>query len=371
MRVLAIAGRPLDSLGGAERSLARLCRALARRCEVLVLVPGGGLPFDDAGGVALARLDPDDPAATFARIRDAGGAPDIVYLSDKALIREPARLAALVAAFPRARVVFKESTDGKLLKRLAALPPAAAEEVERSIRAVVCVSARIRESFERSGLFDGRLASIPNGVDTEVFRPAAEGEREEIRARLGLPPAVPTFLFAGRFAEKKNLDVVYGAWLDRERRQGPGARLVLVGRAHKHYDEGILRLLREDLRSVTFAGPFRTDEEMLPFYRACDFFLAPTSREGLSNAFLEAAACGLYPVVSRASGYADVVADERSGILVEERNTSAVIRALDAILADPDEYRRRGVEHAREAVRRGFDLASVAARYLELFRGLA
>ncbi len=376
MKVLAVSGRPLDGLGGAERSLARLCGALSRRCRVTILAPGDRLPmpFDPEAPLEI-RSYPDHPDgegldAALDVLPGDGEPPGIIYLPDKAAIKRPERLARLRRRWPSARVVFKESTDGKLLKLLDRMDGPAARAVVDAIDSVVCVSSAIESRFAADGRFADRLVRIPNGVDTARFSPVSPQRRRAIRNALGLPAHRPVCLFAGRFADKKNLDVIYGAWLTGERQWGRWATLVLVGAPHKPYDEEILRLMTETLETIRVVGPFRRDDEMVQWMRAADVFLAPTSREGLSNAFLEACSCGLYPVVSTASGYGDVISDETVGIQVEERNTSDVIRALDRIRRDPETFRDRGRTLTRAAVVDGFDLDRVADAYLDLFRRL-
>jgi len=67
-----------------------------------------------------------------------------------------------------------------------------------------------------------RTLVLRNGVDTEGFRPAASGEREDLRRGLGLPLGEPLVLFVGRFVPKKGFSVVVAAASDTY-------RLVLVG----------------------------------------------------------------------------------------------------------------------------------------------
>ena len=376
VRVLAVSGRPLDGLGGAERSLARLCGALARRCRVTILAPGNRLPMpSDPEAPLEIRSYPDGPDdegldAALNALPGDGDPPEIIYLPDKAAIKRPERLARLRRRCPSARVVFKESTDGKLLKLLDRMDGPAARAVVDAIDSVVCVSSAIESRFRADGRFADRLVRIPNGVDTARFSPVSPQRRRAIRQTLSLPDHQPVCLFAGRFADKKNLDVIYGAWLTGEKKWGRWAALVLVGAPHKPYDEEIIRLMTETLQTIRVVGPFRRDDEMVQWMRAADVFLAPTSREGLSNAFLEACSCGLYPVVSTASGYGDVITDETVGIRVEERNTSDVIRALDRIRRDPETFRERGRTRTRAAAVDGFDLDRVADAYLALFKRL-
>lgn len=378
LNVFAIAGRPLNSVGGAERSLARLCRALASRCTIDLVAPDAALPYQTARPLKTLTIHSyrqDTPEHDISRILEQlklqGRRCDILYLGDKSCLKRPELLRTCKNIFPGSTVVLKETTAGKLLKVLNRLSPHDAEYCLNTIDRVVCISAHIQKIFSGVPGIKNRLSCIPNGIDTTLFSPPAPKEKQRCRQYLNLPEDQVIVLFAGRFAEKKNIDVIYGAWRDLEKRRPNPGLLVLLGHAHKYYDAGILRLIREDLRHARIVDPVFLDEDLASWYKASDFFLAPTSREGLSNAFLESAACGLYPIVTSLSGYDDVILNEESGMIVEERNTSDVIRCLDTILTNPDEYRRRGRTTLRNIICARYDIETVADRYIELFTTLS
>ncbi len=365
LRIVAISGRPIDSLGGAERSLARLCKALSAHHDLQLLAPttdGATITNDGREDFYLYN--------DVMKKLESVGAVDIIYLGSHFMLKTPTAFSRMKTLFPTAKLVLKETTAGKLIRVLARLEKQEASQILRDLDAIVCTSYRIWHDYQYLSGFNGQLELIPNGVDTRLFAPVTEETQTRIRRRLGLDTSRPLVIFSGRFAEKKNLDVIYGAWLDMERHFGDWAQLVLVGKIHKHYDAGIVRLMREDLRNVKFIGPFSRDEDLASCYQAADFFLAPTSREGLSNAFLEASACGLYPVVTAISGYEDVITTPKSGMLVEERNTSDVIRCLKMLNLNPDTYRRYARDCLRPHIVSNHDIHHVAQLYHNLFTRL-
>ncbi|MBF0609993.1 MAG: glycosyltransferase family 4 protein [Magnetococcales bacterium] len=377
MKILALGSRPPDALGGAERSLARLMMRLARTHEVLLAVPGQSLPCDPGPQdgqpelVALPEtMEPEILERILCKRIAAGWKPDILVTFDKGCFKNPGILEVLRRHLPDTPLVVKESTEGKFRRLLSeTLPPAQGRYVLENIHRMVCVSKRVRANFEEANLFPGRLVDIPNGVDTNRFHPVTPAEKIRIRQSLGLPDEkMPLFLVAGRFAEKKNLDMVFGAWFDLERRLGNFGFLLLLGAPHKAYDVPLLDLFRRELKNVRIVAPVQKDENLARWYQACDFLLAPTSREGLSNVCLEGMSSGLFPVVSRASGYEDLVQGAETGLLVEERNTSQLIRAMELILKDPASFSERGRTHARQVVVSGYDLTLVAQHYEALFQ---
>lgn len=89
---------------------------------------------------------------------------------------------------------------------------------------------------------------------------------------------------------------------------------------------------------VVFAGPVLGSRKSA-LYESADLFVMPTRREGLRQeafgmVYLEAALHGLPVIGGRAGGADEAVLDGRTGLLVDGDDASAVVAALDALLAD-------------------------------------
>ncbi|MDP6529454.1 MAG: glycosyltransferase [Gemmatimonadota bacterium] len=89
----------------------------------------------------------------------------------------------------------------------------------------------------------------------------------------------------------------------------------------------------------------RIPEELHGF----EVFVAPSRREGLGVAVLEAAACGVPVVASRVGGLPETVDDGRSGILLEPEDVDALATALIQLCTDAGLRARMG-RHGREWV---------------------
>lgn len=91
---------------------------------------------------------------------------------------------------------------------------------------LVVVTAELRRSYRRrAGAPEDRTAVVPNGVDTDLFRPLP---RDECRRRLGWPPEAKIAVFVGSFYPHHGLENIISA-IPRVRAKVPQGRFAFVG----------------------------------------------------------------------------------------------------------------------------------------------
>ncbi|HEY2029866.1 MAG TPA: glycosyltransferase family 4 protein [Myxococcales bacterium] len=211
----------------------------------------------------------------------------------------------------------------------------------------VSICDPIAKELARAGIDPSRIHPIPNGVDTDVFRPATADERAKLRHQLALSP-LPAVVYSGRLARVKGVDVLLEAWPRLETQ----AQLVIVGDGEEA--EG-LRTRAATLRNVRFAG--RVDDPGR-WLRAADVAVLPSRGEGLSVALLEAMACGVPTVATAVGGSPGAIADGVDGLLVPPEDPQALADALLRASRTPAlgvGARRRVVErHSMDAIARQF-----------------
>ena len=210
-----------------------------------------------------------------------------------------------------------------------------------------------------------RSRVIPYGVDVAAFSPAPE-RRSLWRERLGIPDGAPLLLGVGRMATKKGFQVLIEV-LPALLAEFPELWVVLAGGGDLL--AGFRAAVRPWGDRVHLPGPVLRDT--LPdLYRAADLFVLPAVHDGkgnvdgLPNVILEAMASGLPVVASGISGIPLAVEDERTGLLVAERDPAALLGALRRLLADPAAARSMG-ERGRRKAEAELTWDAVAARYRE------
>lgn len=362
------------SVGGIQTQTLALARGLVGLgTEVHVVTrPAPGCPARETiGGVTVHRagLARGGPAATIAYVALAartvaslGTRVEVVHAHQLLSPASAALLAGGVVGTPFIVTAHASGSVGDVasLARQGPLGRARLLALGRRAAAFVAVSGPIRDELRRAGVPAGRIRSIPNGVDTDRFRPTDDAGRRAARRALALPP-VPVVLYAGRLAPEKGVDVLVDAWAE-ARRRGALGTLVLVGdgperRAleRRARDQGVLGAIR-------FAG---AAADVAPWLAAADVFALPSRQEGLSVALLEAMASGLAVVATDVGGTADAAGG--AAHLVPPGDPAALAAAVDRLLADPPRALALGEAARRRAAAR-YGIREVARWHLALYR---
>jgi D-inositol-3-phosphate glycosyltransferase len=217
---------------------------------------------------------------------------------------------------------------------------------DRVIAATVVERAHLVSQY---GADPDRIAVIPCGVDTELFRP---GEQAAARAALGLDGG-PQVLYVGRLAPIKGLETLLDG-MARLRASGSGVHLTIVGGDADEPLDGHEAELRSRLArlalgdAVTFVGA-QPQERLRTWYVAADATVLPSYYESFGMVALEAMACGSPVVASRVGGLQTTVRHGVTGLLVPDHDPAALADALTRLLADADLRWRLGREGVRWA----------------------
>ena len=196
------------------------------------------------------------------------------------------------------------------------------------------LSTDARAELVDCGVPADRILALPNGVDLGVHHPATDDERVRLRERLGLPTGRFVGTFVGRLHPVKDVDTLLGAAT-----RVPKLTLVVVGDGPERGRlEAKARRLGIEGR-VSFRGLSPAVADIL---RASDGFLLSSRGEGMSNALLEAMACGLPCVASRSVGGARELLGEGRGMLVADGDVAAWAAAVQDLVNAPDLRRATG-----------------------------
>jgi glycosyltransferase involved in cell wall biosynthesis len=214
----------------------------------------------------------------------------------------------------------------------------------------IALSRESREELEGLGAPAARILEIPNGVDLRTYHPPDADERRRLRLELGLDPERPVGLFVGRLEHVKEVDT-----LIRALPPVPELQLLVVGDGDERERLESLAEREKVAERVHFVG---FTDEVPRYLRSADVFLLPSRSEGMSNALLEAMACGLPCVGTHASGVPELLADGR-GLIVDAGDVSAWTATMLRLAGD-EALRRRLGGAAAAYVQANHSLESIA-----------
>src|ERR671913_2462830 len=221
---------------------------------------------------------------------------------------------------------------------------------------LIAVSEEIRNGLTgRLWIPEGRITVIRNGIDTARAEMLA---KEPLSHEWFADGGPPVLLGVGRVVPQKGFDVLLKAFASARKKKH--LRLVILGTGPAEHLAS-LEALAESLgvtADVDFHGAVSNP---YPYYKAASLFVLSSRWEGMSNALLEAMACGC-PVVSTVTpGSSELLEYGRFGALVPADQPEVMAKAILAQLSSAvrgKKLRQRAEE---------FDLGTTMEEYLAVF----
>lgn len=219
------------------------------------------------------------------------------------------------------------------------------------------VSENTRQMLvSRWGWPEQNVLVIPNGVDTQRFKPAERSVR-----RSGV--IVGT---VGSLRRVKNQALLVGACA-RLAAEGIDLELRIAGAGPER--PKLLRIAESMnfTEQLTLCGHVN---DIPDFLRDLDIFVLSSASEAHPNALLEALACGIPCVGTRVGSVAEILDEGRYGQIVEPGNIEEMTQAIRTLIHNTDlhsELRLAG----RQRVCDKYSMERMAATYTELYQRIS
>lgn len=231
---------------------------------------------------------------------------------------------------------------------------------------VVATSKWLAAAAKNSSVFrDKDIVVIPNGINTELYRPIARNIAREI---LGLPSDKKLIMFSafGAMTDKRK-----GAHLLRQALQ------IFIQKWQSTIQDIEVVVLGssgvgggEDLPfKVYYMGTFSDEHTQVLLYSAVDVVVAPSVQENFSNTVLESLSCGTPVVAFDIGGMPDLIDHQINGYLAERLSPESLAVGLIWVLED-DGRRQCLSTMARKKVVDCFSLRLIAESYLNLYKSV-
>ncbi len=100
-----------------------------------------------------------------------------------------------------------------------------------------------------------------------------------------------------------------------------------------------------------------------------DVFVLPSRTEALSNALMEAMACGCCPIASRVGGNPELIDDGENGLLFDVDNVTQLTGEIEMLLGDPAQ-RERMASAASAKMAAQFSYSQAAATMQQIYESV-
>jgi glycosyltransferase involved in cell wall biosynthesis len=345
-RILYLIDRLHSTGGGAEGVIRKLCGVLPERgfsCSVATFWAGEGVeqqfpcpvhvfPIGSMYGRSALRY-----AIAFARLlrREHFDIVHTFFPASDIWGGTVARLAGCPV------LVSSRRDMGILRSRKHRLPYVFANRLFDQVQAV---SETVRaKCIAEDHLPSDRVVTVPNGIDLDAVDVEAPADRQ---TAFQVDDDCAIVVTVANLRPVKGIDVlIRSAALVRE--QVRNVIFAVIGEAHDAIYPQELNALADRLGvagNLRFMG--RRDD-VYALLKAADVFCLPSRSEGMSNALLEAMACGLPCVATNVGGNPEVVVDGRTGYLVPAEDPSALAERMIALLRNRPRAKTLGRESRR------------------------
>lgn len=233
----------------------------------------------------------------------------------------------------------------------------------RSADIFIAISEEIEGNIRKNSAKSSKIVRIPNGVNTETFKPADMNEKISIRKKLAFDAEETILLYTGAINRRKGVhDLLDGLELYSSESH---LKVVLCGPVLEdlNFDDRISKLNSKPNLSIDYRGKVTNVQD---YMKAADAFILPSYSEGLPNVLLEACSSGLPAIATNIGGSRDIIENGKNGYLVE---TSQPVEIKDKItaLAEDKELRLSMGANARQTIEKSFALNKVSDAYMKLY----
>ncbi|MFZ2322421.1 MAG: glycosyltransferase family 4 protein [Ignavibacteriaceae bacterium] len=230
---------------------------------------------------------------------------------------------------------------------------------------IIACSNWLAQETSKSRLLSGKnIITIPNPIDTDLFKPI-----NKIKAKEYLELSLTKkFVLIGAMNlkdERKGFRYLIDS-LNIIRNLKIKNKLELELIVFGKLDESTLNKIPFKVHQL---GKLKNENEIVMAYNAADVYVAPSLEDNLPNTVMEAMACGVPVVAYNVGGIPDMINNGDNGILAELKSAEELAKGIYLILSDAVLHKRFGIS-AREKVLNNFNQKLVAEKYLEVYKSI-
>ncbi|MCD7972074.1 MAG: glycosyltransferase family 4 protein [Candidatus Azobacteroides sp.] len=231
------------------------------------------------------------------------------------------------------------------------------------IQFVAC-SNWLKETGKNSSLLSGqKIISIPNPINTKVFRPL---DKTACRKMFCLPTEKKIILFGAMKVndERKGLHYLEHALqlLICEKPFTPDKTEIMIFGAMENNFPGLSGFV---IHSMNF---IKDTTKLIQLYNAADIYITSSLEDNLPNTIMEALACGVPCIGFNTGGISEMIDHKENGYLADYKSAQDLAKGIAWCLEEADLNKLS--ENARRKVLENYQEEYIAEKYLALYKEL-
>jgi len=271
----------------------------------------------------------------------------------------------------------------------AAFDPSKFSHTMYALQNADAVTTNATELVRKAKAFvDREIVLIPNGIDSENFKPLANLEKFRDTLKY-LPPLTtdekswtqskstspfqsriqnPIIGFVGELREKKGLKTLLTAYSEVNKQKPTSLMIVGVvrdGEDRKYFKDHFEAHPNDRI----FVTGMISHNGLPAYYSTIDVFVHPSLRDGMPNAVMEAMACERAIIATGVGGVADVIKDRENGIIVPVNDAESLSKSILELLNDASLRKQLG-QSARETILNNFTPEKELLANLAVYKNL-
>ncbi|MEA3449813.1 MAG: glycosyltransferase family 4 protein [Patescibacteria group bacterium] len=242
------------------------------------------------------------------------------------------------------------------------------KHILNNINAITAISQSVKNQINKINKNANKLSIIHHGIDTNIFKPNINTEQLKAKYQIN-----SFCLFtAGRLAISKGYLYIVEA-MPKIISIHPNAKLLIAGQGpDKNKIKVKIKKLNLEKNIILLGSVSR--REMPNYYALADIFIGASlnipgqSAEGFGLVYLEAMACST-PIIATAVGGATELVSKETGILIPDKNKTAIEKAIIALLSRPNKLKSLK-NNCLKRVNNKFGWKNIAQQYNTIYQTL-
>lgn len=232
----------------------------------------------------------------------------------------------------------------------------------KSADRVICYTEMEKDKLANMLKIDSeKISVIPNGVDTDVFRPDPNNNKRSNQSNNAI-----TILWVGRFVRGKGVEfIIHAAKI--LVKEVPDLKILLVGDGpSKGKIKGLIE--KFNLKKNVIIKENVPNENMPEVYQKSDIFVLPSLNEGVPKTLLEAMACGIPVVITEFSHLKELI--KNAGLTFPKGDVHALADKIMRLIRDRELAKELG-NNGRNKIVEGHSWKNTVLKTIELYEEVA